>query len=283
MAVTDYYLLDYIESKASANTSQNSAGCVINTGVTGSAYYVIHDMQFISNGRQLFGPSGNSSDYWGVNDSGQIELGGKSTGWAAYNRMTITYSPGSNTQLILNGSRYNTENTVVSGYPYLIGAIGTNSSGTVWYYNCKYKMYSTKIYNNSNILLRNMIPARRISDSVCGLYDLVNNQFYPSNGSTAFSAGSLQAAIVQLSINNTLWGTISSTTGYKYVDGSVTVTLTATPKTGCTFSGWYDADNNLVSNSKVYSYTGPVNSGLTAVFAVPHIYLKIGGHWKDIV
>ena len=139
MAVTDYYLLDYIESQATATESQNSAGCVINTGITGSNYYVIHDMQFIPNGRQLFGPSGHASDYWGVNNSNQIELGGASSGWAAYNRMTIAYTPGSNTKLVLNGNTFTQVNTVVSEYPYLIGAIGMNSSGTVWYYNCKYK------------------------------------------------------------------------------------------------------------------------------------------------
>lgn len=41
----------------------------------------------------------------------------------------------------------------------------------------KIKLYSLKIYNN-NVLIRNFVPCKRNSDSVNGLYDILNGVFY---------------------------------------------------------------------------------------------------------
>ena len=51
------------------------------------------------------------------------------------------------------------------------------------------KLYSLKIYDkaNNNALIRNFIPVKRNSDSVIGLYDLANNQFYGNSGSGVFT------------------------------------------------------------------------------------------------
>ncbi|MDD2391526.1 MAG: prepilin-type N-terminal cleavage/methylation domain-containing protein [Bacilli bacterium] len=49
--------------------------------------------------------------------------------------------------------------------------------------------YSFKIWNNGT-LLRNFIPAKRNSDNILGMYDLVNNVFYTNAGTGAFTAGS---------------------------------------------------------------------------------------------
>lgn len=50
-----------------------------------------------------------------------------------------------------------------------------------------------KIYkfalNINNILVRNMIPARRNSDNVLGMYDTVTNTFFTNSGSGTFIAG----------------------------------------------------------------------------------------------
>lgn len=49
--------------------------------------------------------------------------------------------------------------------------------------------YSFKIWNNGT-LLRNFIPAKRNSDNILGMYDLVNNVFYTNTGTGVFTIGS---------------------------------------------------------------------------------------------
>ena len=51
------------------------------------------------------------------------------------------------------------------------------------------KLYSFKIYDNGT-LIRNYIPAKRAVDSIIGLYDTVNNEFYENAGTGTFIAGS---------------------------------------------------------------------------------------------
>lgn len=50
------------------------------------------------------------------------------------------------------------------------------------------RIYSAKIRNGST-MLRNFIPAKRNTDSVLGLYDLVNGVFYTNGGDGEFIAG----------------------------------------------------------------------------------------------
>lgn len=52
------------------------------------------------------------------------------------------------------------------------------------------KMYYYLIYEN-NVLIRAWVPCTRDSDSVAGLYDLINSVFYPSSTSTPFTAGNV--------------------------------------------------------------------------------------------
>ena len=50
------------------------------------------------------------------------------------------------------------------------------------------KLYSCKIWDGST-LVRDLVPCTRNSDSVAGLYDLVNNVFYTNNGTGLFIVG----------------------------------------------------------------------------------------------
>ena len=50
-------------------------------------------------------------------------------------------------------------------------------------------MYYAKIFNGSNELVRNMIPVRRNSDNVLGMYDTVTGTFFTNSGSGTFIAG----------------------------------------------------------------------------------------------
>lgn len=63
-------------------------------------------------------------------------------------------------------------------------AVGTSTASNYFYG----KLYGCKIWDSGN-LIREFIPCYRNSDSVAGLYDLVNNVFYVSAGSGEFSYG----------------------------------------------------------------------------------------------
>ena len=64
---------------------------------------------------------------------------------------------------------------------------GCNQSNALWrgFYG---RIYYMRLYNDNN-LVREFIPAKRKSDNVVGMYDLVNNKFYINNGSGSFIAG----------------------------------------------------------------------------------------------
>ena len=51
------------------------------------------------------------------------------------------------------------------------------------------KTYFYKLYDKDGILLRDMIPVRRNSDGVLGMYDMVTETFFTNSGSGSFTAG----------------------------------------------------------------------------------------------
>ena len=52
-----------------------------------------------------------------------------------------------------------------------------------------FRIYSLKLYRPQTTLVRNYVPARRLSDNAVGLYDKVNGTFSPSATGTAFADG----------------------------------------------------------------------------------------------
>lgn len=89
----------------------------------------------------------------------------------------VTYARGS--------SVTHTEETFQMAYPLTLFC--RNAAGTKARY-VSAKLYSCQIYENG-ALVREFIPAKRDSDGVAGLYDLVNKVFYASASSTDFIAG----------------------------------------------------------------------------------------------
>ena len=55
--------------------------------------------------------------------------------------------------------------------------------------NTKAKLYSAKIYDHNENLVRDFIPCYRISDGEAGLYDLVEGKFYTNDGDGEFLVG----------------------------------------------------------------------------------------------
>ena len=62
------------------------------------------------------------------------------------------------------------------------------------YNKASMKLYSCKIYDNGT-LVRDFIPAKRISDGKCGLWDKVNFKFYTDENGGNFTAGVEKSAI----------------------------------------------------------------------------------------
>lgn len=81
------------------------------------------------------------------------------------------------------------------------------------YNKASMKLYSCKIYDNGT-LVRDFIPAKRISDSKCGLWDKVNFKFYTDENGGNFTAGTEKTAIA------TVGTSIESLTsnGTQYID-----------------------------------------------------------------
>lgn len=77
------------------------------------------------------------------------------------------------------------------------------------------KLYSCKMYNNSTII-RDFIPAKRISDGKCGLWDKVNFKFYTDENGGNFKAGAEKSAIAAI---GTSIEYIEST-GTQYIDSN---------------------------------------------------------------
>lgn len=52
------------------------------------------------------------------------------------------------------------------------------------------KVKNLKIYNSSNVLVRDLISCYRKDNNTIGMYDIINNKFYINNGSGDFIKGS---------------------------------------------------------------------------------------------
>lgn len=94
---------------------------------------------------------------------------------------------------------------------------GVNSNGSPSFLS-PIKLYSCQIYDNGT-LIRDFIPAKRISDGKCGLWDKVNFKFYTDENGGNFTAGTEKTAIAAI---GTPLEYIEST-GTQYLDTGITV------------------------------------------------------------
>ena len=77
---------------------------------------------------------------------------------------------------------YNTSTDFTTASNLLIFRCG-GLSNTYW--GGTSRIYYFKLWDN-NVLIRDMIPAQRISDGVIGMYDIINNIFYTNAGTGVF-------------------------------------------------------------------------------------------------
>ena len=83
--------------------------------------------------------------------------------------------------------------TANSGTLYLFCACD-NTSLTPYYYS-KTRMYHVKFYGESQALLGDFVPCKRISDGVLGMYDAVSGTFFTNQGTGTFLSAPLTYTI----------------------------------------------------------------------------------------
>lgn len=103
-------------------------------------------------------------------------------GIAATDMLSIDYNK--NVCTINGKSITHTATTFQSQYNLVL--LACNTAGTIAN-GVKAKLYSCQVYDN-NTLIRDYIPVKN-SEGIAGLFDKVNNVFYPSASSTDFVAG----------------------------------------------------------------------------------------------
>ena len=140
-----------------------------------------------------------------------------------------------------------------------------------------FKIYSLKLYRPQTTLVRDYVPAKRLSDDVAGFYDRVSGTFFPSATETAFvegpevgrGGGELRINVVSgtfqnstVAISNTVKvvklgaGTYTSNKQQYYSggtdvkEGKISFKYTASTANSCGFGTWGSAIN-VASNAQV--------------------------------
>ena len=202
---------------------------------------IVADLQFTSvtpTQQRLFGGTNSSGQDLSyamyINGSGnwayafQNGTGNfKSTGVAALtNRYTFQFN---RSGLVVISGLYSDgiegNASITSAYKFTIFA--ANSLGNINNY-AKMKLYSFKMYaNNTNSLVRDYVPSYRNIDGAIGLYDKVNDVFYPNAGTGKFTKGSFVNSFVTSTTEVT---TNSNHTLYAVWEKSIpTCTVTTDP------------------------------------------------------
>lgn len=243
-----YKEVEYIQSTATSPWTTSSSWQYINTWVVVSKNIKLEiDMQFtVTTAQQrLFWWWYDQSETSWITFDAYINW---STQWAratknwSWNWQTTSVSANTNrNKFILDNSKYviynssgtsvyngANDNTITNTDSWTIPLLARNHR-SLWKICChsSAKLYSCKIWDN-NVLVRDFIPCYRKSDSVIGLYDLVNNQFYTNSWSWTFSKWS-DVAMPELKnayIGESWYTPYSKTFSYTWSDQSWTVPYT---------------------------------------------------------
>ena len=153
-------------------------------------------------------------------------FGSSKTSSSTYTTGTIMTIDANKNIVTINGSTSEIANFTLSStigkMPILLlcSAMYNTSSSTITNLDnyAKFKIYYYKIYDNDT-LVRDFVPAKRISDDKCGLWDKVNLKFYTDENGGNFTAGTEKTTIAAI-------GTpieYLEATGTQYLDTGITV------------------------------------------------------------
>ena len=248
MASEKYDVLDYLQSSGTQYINVGLTGnrntkfeCKVNkaTASSNNSITIFGNMEdeSYSAGRISFNLSTNSTQRNtrlgdGSNDNiagtKSISLNTIHTVILSRNGLFVdgTNIPNNNGGQTLDGSDF------TCGTLYLFAINGLMSQPN--WFNGNTRIYYAKIWDGDT-LVRDFVPVKRKSDSVLGMYDLVNKEFYTNAGTGTFTAGNVTGYFCETSVSPEGTGTTSG--DGIYTSGS-TVTLTANPNSGYKFTKW---------------------------------------------
>lgn len=123
--------------------------------------------------------------------------------WSDENNCMQCGSNGTNFMATSRGTTYSQTSNVLARTIGTSAPVGSpNISISIFAQNntswlSKTKLYSCKIYKDTT-LVRDFIPAKRVSDGMCGLWDKVNYKFYTDINGNNFTASSEKSAIAAI-------------------------------------------------------------------------------------
>jgi len=179
---TEYIAVNYIQSSGTQYIDTNYK-------INANTKFHIKCSQYRTAGGQIFGARENDFWYNLYSRSGKVAFGYNST------RVDFNISTGDyvfedftadSTSVVINNEVHN--DITINQFPdYTLYLFAANTNGTPTEFS-KSRIGRVKIYENE-VLIRDYVACRRISDSMLGLYDVINNVFYVNQGSSSFSSG----------------------------------------------------------------------------------------------
>lgn len=176
--LSEYIILAYIESTGTQ---------FIETGVNIAKF--VHDIAFtVRNTHNLMGSSPAAYLYWGQNrqTNDGFELGSRNIDTTSLERQIVVYDIRDRTNVILTADNQTVRGSAnANSGQYCLLRICNSAE-----YYSHARLYSFQAYDDNDVLIRDMVPAKRTSDNAIGMYDKVTDTFFPNAGTGEFIAGS---------------------------------------------------------------------------------------------
>lgn len=151
--------------------------------------------------------------------------------------------------------------------------LGMNTNGNVDARKFRGKVKNFKIWEN-NVLVRNFVPCYRNSDSKVGFYDVVNNVFYTNQENGNFTYGEIKqqttmyidSANLYINEQAQIDNIFNVVNGFK-IDSVTTGNILGNPAIDpwdlIQIYGYYDENNNFISDENTIVFTTFANKRLT--------------------
>lgn len=137
-----------------------------------------------------------------------------------------------------------------SGAKNKVAVIGMGNAENTWWTNIsdnRYaqvgKWYYIKVYR-SGTLVRDFIPAKRNSDNVVGLYDLVEGKFYINSGTGTFTAGATKVTSTAVTSSTKVTTASDHTLYAEWTPKTITITLNKNGGSGGTDKIYFKYNTN---------------------------------------
>lgn len=187
----EYQLLQYIQS---SGTQYIDTGIAINYALQKIEQRAVAQYTTSSSNRELMGANGYG--FWGKSASNKLESAvGTAPGTITEsalvkNSVSLTTNPQNMSVLFtVNNNQYSAIASTFANnlYAVYIFAIGGRSGAAASFF-CKARVYEYEILINDETVAH-LVPVKRRSDGVLGMYDLVSQQFRTNAGTGTFTAG----------------------------------------------------------------------------------------------